>query len=141
MHARRHAVVDTELGALTLVAAASELVGVYFQGHWTMPARSAFGAEVDERDEVVAEAAGQLREYLSGDRTRFERATSTSGGAFDERLWSLLRLIPFGETVTYAELAEKLGDGAIARRVGQAVGRNPLSIVVPCHRVVGKGGE
>src|SRR5262249_7039821 len=99
------------------------------------------GAEVQERsDPILAEAAHQLRDYLAGDRTCFELRTTTSGNAFDERVWALLRAVPFGETVTYGELAAGLGGGGMARRVGQAVGRNPLSIVIPCHRVVGKDG-
>ena len=71
----------------------------------------------------------------------FDLPTATHGSAFEERVWALLRELPFGETTTYGDLAESLGDRNLARRVGQAVGRNPLSIVVGCHRVVGKGGE
>jgi len=138
----RHAVVETELGELTLVATGRALAGVYFPGHWTLPARPAFGTEVDgSADGVIAESARQLREYLAGERTSFDLATTTSGGPLEERVWRLLREIPFGHTVTYGELAGELGGATIARRVGQAVGRNPLSIVIPCHRVVGKNGE
>ena len=91
---------------------------------------------------MLAEASRQLHEYLAGERTSFDLRTATRGGAFEERVWSLLREIPFGETTTYGELAERLGgERTLARRVGQAVGSNPLSIVVPCHRVVGKNGE
>ena len=138
----RHAVVTTrELGDLTLVAADNALVGIYFERHWTMPDPAAFGAEVDgAADRVLAEAAAQLRQYLGGERTTFELATSAQGGAFEERVWALLAAIPFGETTTYGELAERLGGRTLARRVGQAVGRNPLSIVVGCHRVVGSDG-
>ena len=142
MEVTRHAVVETELGELTLVATGPALAGVYFPGHWTMPDRAGFGLEVAETaDAVTAEAARQLREYLDGARTVFELVTATSGGVFDERVWRLLREIPFGETVTYGELADELGGATIARRVGQAVGRNPLSLVIPCHRVVGKDRE
>ena len=138
----RHAAVHTEeLGELTLVAVGPALAGVYFEGHWTNPDRSEFGEEVGESDPVIAEAARQLREYLRGERTSFELATTARGSAFEERVWPLLEAIPFGETVTYGELAERLGDRGLARGVGQAVGRNPLSIVVPCHRVVGKEGR
>jgi methylated-DNA-[protein]-cysteine S-methyltransferase len=138
----RHGVVATvELGELTVVAADDTLAGVYFPGHWTMPDRTAFGEVAEVDDPVIAEAARQLRAYLRGERTRFELETSTRGGAFEERVWMLLREIPFGETVTYGDLAAELGDRSAARRVGQAVGRNPLSVVVPCHRVVGANGE
>jgi methylated-DNA-[protein]-cysteine S-methyltransferase len=130
-----------ELGELTLVAAGPALAGVYFPGHWTNPDRTAFGERVDESDPLIAAAAGQLREYLKGERTCFELATTARGSAFEARVWPLLEAIPFGQTVTYGELAEVLGDRTLARGVGQAVGRNPLSIVVPCHRVVGKNGR
>lgn len=141
MHTR-HAVVTTKrLGELTLVASDSALVGVYFPGHWTSPDRTSFGPEVESAgDPVLSEAARQLQEYLSGGRTAFDLETTMHGSAFEERTWALLREIPFGETTTYGELAQALGDRTLARRVGQAVGRNPLSIIVGCHRVVGQGG-
>jgi methylated-DNA-[protein]-cysteine S-methyltransferase len=139
----RHAVIETpELGALTIVASGASLVGVYFPGHWTRPDRAGFGCDVDcATDPVLREAEAQLREFLSGTRTSFALSTAADGSPFEERVWALVKEIPFGETATYGELAERLGDKALARRVGQAVGRNPLSIVVACHRVVGKGGE
>ena len=138
----RHAVVRTPtLGALTLVAAGSSLGGVYFPGHWTKPDWAAFGPKVHAgSDPVLSEASSQLQEYLAGERTVFDLITAAEGGAFEARVSALLREIPFGETTTYGELAESLGGRALARRVGQAVGRNPLSIVVACHRVVGKDG-
>ena len=138
----RHATVSTsELGELTLVASGPKLVGIYFPGHWTLPDPASFGEPVDAAaDPVLAEAAAQLRQYLGGERTAFELDTATDGSAFEEQVWSLLRELPFGETTTYGELAERLGDRTLARRVGQAVGRNPLSIVVGCHRVLGKDG-
>jgi methylated-DNA-[protein]-cysteine S-methyltransferase len=140
----RHALVDTrELGDLTLVVTGDALVGVYFPGHWTNPDRAAWGNPVEERtDPVIAEAASQLRAYLCGDSTGFDLQVATNGAVFEEQVWELLRAIPFGETVTYGELATALGERtSAARGVGQAVAHNPLSIVVPCHRVVGKNGE
>jgi methylated-DNA-[protein]-cysteine S-methyltransferase len=139
----RHAVVHThELGELTLVAAGDALAGIYFLGHWTLPDPASFGPRVPvESDAVLAEAALQLHQYLSGERTAFELATAVNGNAFEERVWALLRALPFGATTTYGDLAAELGDRTLARKVGQAVGRNPLSIVVGCHRVVGKDGS
>jgi len=139
----RHAVVETQLGELTLVASGGGLIGIYFPGHWTNPDRTTFGDEAEESaDPLLAEAARQLRAYLGGDRVDFDLPTATRGGAFEEQVWSLLRAIPFGETVTYGELAVALGERtSVARGVGRAVAHNPLSIVVPCHRVVGKNGE
>ena len=139
---KRHATVETELGPLTVVAAGGNIVGIYFPGHWTMPPRDTLGVRVDARDDVLIEAAWtQLREYLGGERTEFELPTALSGDGFDQRVWAMLKEIPCGETTTYGELAERLGDRALARTVGRAVGRNPLSIIVGCHRVVGSDGK
>ena len=139
----RHAILETpELGELTLVAADSALVGVYFPGHWYLPDPAKLGERVDlATDRVLFEAAVELGQFLQGERMTFDLPTAMHGSAFEERVWALLRELPFGETTTYGDLAESLGDRNLARKVGQAVGRNPLSIVVGCHRVVGKGGE
>lgn len=138
----RHTIVTTSLGAITLVATSHALTGVYFPGHWYKPNAQAFGQRVAASgDAVLSGAARQLQEYLAGERVAFELPTATHGDAFQERVWAALREIPYGETVTYGEMAKTLGHGALAHDVGQAVGRNPLSIVVPCHRVVGKDGK
>jgi methylated-DNA-[protein]-cysteine S-methyltransferase len=137
----RHATADTQIGELTLVAADAALIGIYYPQHWVKPERATLGEAVDlGHDPLLAEAARQLREYLAGQRTTFDLPTAAHGDAFQERVWALLRQIPFGETTTYGQLAEKLGDKSLARMVGRAVGHNPLSIIVPCHRVVGKDG-
>jgi methylated-DNA-[protein]-cysteine S-methyltransferase len=138
----RHAVVATKIGDLTLVAADAALIGIYFPQHWVKPERATLGDEVAlESDPLLSEAARQLNEYLAGERTVFEIPTAAHGDAFQERVWALLNQIPFGETTTYGELAETLGDKSLARMVGRAVGHNPLSIIVPCHRVVGKNSK
>ena len=138
----RHTVVPTSIGALTLVAYAGALTGVYFPGHWTRPNVRTFGARVDlSSDPVLATTAQQLQEYLAGERFTFDLETLTRGDAFQERVWAALREIPYGETITYGGLAMTIGGGALPHEVGQVVGRNPLSIIVPCHRVVGKGGK
>ncbi len=138
----RHAIVETELGKLTVVAGDAAIVGVYFPGHWTMPPAEALGERVDAGEDALIGAAGsQLNEFLAGERTEFELPTATEGDPFQERVWAILGEIPFGETTTYGEIAERLGDRTQARAVGRAVGRNPLSIVVGCHRVVGSDGK
>ena len=138
----RHTILPTSIGALTLVASADALTGVYFPGHWYKPNVQSFGSRIAaSADPMLAVAADQIQEYLAGERVAFDVRTATQGDAFQERVWSALREIPYGETMTYGELAKTLGGGALAHEVGQAVGRNPLSIVVPCHRVVGKGGK
>jgi methylated-DNA-[protein]-cysteine S-methyltransferase len=81
-----------------------------------------------------------MAEYLTGQRREFELPVSLSGTAFQEAIWSALQLIPFGVSVTYAELGEAAGVGKAPRAVGGAVGRNPIPIIVPCHRILGASG-
>lgn len=138
---RRHAIVDTPVGELTVVAVADAVVGVYFPHHWYLPDEG-FGAKTDIAGDPVMEAVrDQLGEYFDGTRTEFDLPTATDGDQFQERVWGMLREIPFGETTTYGEIAERLGNKSLAQAVGQAVGHNPLSIVVACHRVVGRDGR
>jgi methylated-DNA-[protein]-cysteine S-methyltransferase len=138
----RHAVIDSPLGELTLVADGAELIGLYFRHHWYRPAADTFGPRVDaESDALLAGARDELSDYLTGARTEFDVPTGLRGGELQRRVWDRLTTIPYGETITYGELAAELNDGSTAQEVGAAVGRNPLSIVVPCHRVVGKNGK
>jgi methylated-DNA-[protein]-cysteine S-methyltransferase len=139
----RHAAFSTaELGTLTIVASDAAVVGIYFPDHWTKPDQTAFGDAVElTSDRVLSEAARQLQQYLRGERTTFDFPTAAQGSPFGKRVWALLNAIPFGETTTYGELADQVGGRSLARRVGWAVGHNPLSIVVGCHRVVGKDGK
>jgi methylated-DNA-[protein]-cysteine S-methyltransferase len=138
----RHTVIDSSLGELTLVADGDALTGVYFRHHWHPPTADAVGQYVEPAaDELFRRAADQLREYLAGERTRFDLPTALVGDPRQVRVWDLLADIGYGQTKTYGELAAELADGTTAYEVGQAVGRNPLSIVVPCHRVVGKDGS
>jgi len=138
----RHAVVTTPIGDITLVASGDALIGVYFPKHWTKPDGRAFGPKVEvSSDSLLAEAERQLVAYVQGERTAFDLPTETRGDAFQEQIWSLIREIPYGETATYGELALKYGDRTLARDVGKAVGSNPLAVIVPCHRVVGKDGK
>ena len=138
----RHAVIDIPLGELTLVADADALVGLYFRHHWYRPSADAFGPRVDAAsDSLLAEAKAQLRDYLAGARSDSDLPTALGGDDLQRRVWDRLTTIPFGETITYGEIAAELADGSTAQDVGAAVGRNPLSIVVPCHRVVGKDGK
>ncbi len=138
----RHTIVPTSLGAITLVASGHALTGVYFPGHWYKPNVQAFGPRMAaSNDAVLAVAERELREYLAGERVTFDLPAATQGDAFQEQVWAALREIPYGETITYGDLAKTLGGGALAHEVGQAVGRNPVSIIIPCHRVVGKNGK
>jgi methylated-DNA-[protein]-cysteine S-methyltransferase len=138
----RHSVIDSPLGELTVVADGDALVGVYFPHHWHPPTADGLGQRVEPTaDELMGRAADQLHDYLTGGRTRFDLPVTLVGDPRYKRVWDLLPDIGYGETKTYGELAAELADGTTAYEVGQAVGRNPLSIVVPCHRVVGKDGS
>ena len=138
----RHAVIDSPLGELTLVADGDALTGLYFRHHWYRPPGEAFGPKVDaESDAPLAEAQAQLDDFLAGGRTAFDLPTALRGDDLQRRVWDRLTAIPYGETVTYGKLAGELADGSTAQEVGAAVGRNPLSIIVPCHRVLGKNGR
>ncbi|TCC45476.1 methylated-DNA--[protein]-cysteine S-methyltransferase [Kribbella pittospori] len=136
----RHAIVSTRIGDLTLVASDNALAGVYFPHHWVKPTPETLGEQVEATDPLLSEAARQLDEYLTGERTSFDVPTVLRGDEFQRRVWSILEEIPYGATSSYGEIAERLGDRTLAQQVGKAVGQNPLSIVVPCHRVVGKNG-
>jgi methylated-DNA-[protein]-cysteine S-methyltransferase len=133
-----HTTIESPLGKLTLVAADGVLSGIYFPGHWYPPGRDVLGARSESGFE---QAEAQLAEYFAGERTGFELQTRLAADEFQRRVWELIDRIPYGETTTYGAMAAELGDPTLARRVGGAVGRNPLSIVVPCHRVVGKDGK
>jgi methylated-DNA-[protein]-cysteine S-methyltransferase len=89
---------------------------------------------------VLAAARAQLDAYFAGDRTEFELPLAPRGGAFDRRVWAAVAAIPHGATATYGELAAGLGVPGAARAIGAANGRNPIAVVIPCHRVVGAGG-
>jgi methylated-DNA-[protein]-cysteine S-methyltransferase len=91
-------------------------------------------------DARFTEAARQLGEYFAGERAAFDLPLHATGTAFEQGVWDELRRIPYGETTSYGELARRLGHPRAARAVGRANGRNPLAIVVPCHRVIGASG-
>jgi methylated-DNA-[protein]-cysteine S-methyltransferase len=133
-----HTTLASPLGPLTLVAHDGTLSGVYFPGHWTRPDRAAFG---ERSDDGFDEARRQLAEYFAGERAGFDLDTVSAGDDFERRVWALIERIPYGETATYGDLARELGDASRAREVGAAVGRNPLSVIRPCHRVVGHDGR
>ncbi|WP_445996976.1 methylated-DNA--[protein]-cysteine S-methyltransferase [Okibacterium fritillariae] len=138
----RHTVIDTRIGALTLVADDASLTGIYFPGHWTKPDDTAWGDRVGVADDPVFERTqAQLEEYFDGERTTFDLPLAPVGSEFQQRVWAVLERIPFGQTVTYGQIAAEIGGRTVAQMVGQAVGRNPVSIAIPCHRVVGADGS
>jgi methylated-DNA-[protein]-cysteine S-methyltransferase len=133
-----HATIASKLGDLTVVAHGRTVVGLYFPGHWHRPDSSTFGSGRPVGFQAVREQIGQ---YLAGDRREFEVPVATRGDEYQERVWSLVRQIPYGETVTYGDLARQMGGATTPQDVGTAVGRNPVGLIVPCHRVVGAGGK
>jgi methylated-DNA-[protein]-cysteine S-methyltransferase len=133
-----HTVVSSPLGDLTLVATDGRLTGVYFPHHWYRPDPATFGTRDDTG---FGDVTRQLGEYFAGGRTDFDLPLDPRGDGFQQLVWSLISRIPYGQTTSYGALASQLGDGVLAKDVGQAVGRNPLSVIVPCHRVVGKDGQ
>ena len=138
----RHTTIESPLGELVLAAAGETLTGVYFPQHWHAPGAGTLGDYVDcAADNLFSEAADQLGQYLAGQREHFDLPVALNGQTRQRRIWELLSHIAYGQTKTYGELAVELADGTTAYEVGQAVGRNPLSIVVPCHRVVARNGS
>lgn len=139
---RRFGIISSPVGELQVVADGDALCGLYFTPHQYPPSLESIGPQVHvAEDTVLAAAAEELGEYFAGQRTHFSIPLTTDGDAFSESVWKLLREIPFGDTCTYADLAVRLGNKHLAQRVGQAVGHNPISIIVPCHRVIGADGS
>lgn len=126
-------VVDSPIGPLTLTAQGGALTAIDFGA----PAGLDSGGPIDP---VLAEAARQLAGYFAGELREFDMRVCPSGTPFQLTVWEALRRIPYGETVTYGELARRIGRPTAARAVGRANGQNPLPIVVPCHRVIGADG-
>jgi methylated-DNA-[protein]-cysteine S-methyltransferase len=131
--------IDTPLGPLTLAATARGLALAWFdaQAHRT----DEVDAPVDPGHGHLATAAREFDEYFAGTRRRFTVALDPQGTPFQQRVWLALLGIPMGVLSTYGEIAWQLGRPEAARAVGAAVGRNPVSIIVPCHRVVGRDGS
>lgn len=132
-----YTIIDSPIGPLTLVRDQDGLTGVFMPEHQPAPNPATFGARDDD---AFADAVEQLGEYWAGERSAFDLALAPVGTEFQLRVWQALRTIPYGETRTYGWIAEQLGQPTAVRAVGLANGRNPLSIVVPCHRVVGSTG-
>lgn len=135
---RTHTRIDSPIGMLTLVNTDGVLRGVYMEEHSHLPDTGTFGARTCDGFE---KAAGQLREYFAGERRRFTLRLAPAGTVFQLRVWELLSAIPYGQTRSYGQLADGLGVRKAIRAVGAANGRNPISIIVPCHRVVGADGS
>ena len=130
----------TRLGAVYATFTPEAITGLYFDGGRHAPAISADWNE-DAAAPALAACARQLEEYFAGTRRAFDLPLAPQGTAFQMRVWREISHIPFGKTLTYAQLAARIGAPDAVRAVGAATGRNPLSILVPCHRVVGSDGS
>ncbi|MFI8435617.1 methylated-DNA--[protein]-cysteine S-methyltransferase [Streptomyces sp. NPDC079020] len=133
-----HTVTDSPYGPLTLVATDGVLSAVYMTEQRHRPPEETFGVS-DPRP--FPEAIRQLEAYFAGELTEFDLPLRLAGTPFQRRVWEELLKIPYGETRSYGELAEALGKPNASRAVGLANGKNPVSIVVPCHRVIGASGS
>lgn len=136
--ARTTTAIDSPVGTLTLVASDGVLCALYMHEQRHAPPPDSFGEPDPAAFGSVIE---QLTAYFAGDRTAFDVPLALAGTAFQLKVWAALQQIPYGETTSYGELAAAIGQPTAARAVGLANGRNPVGIIVPCHRVVGADGR
>ena len=128
------------LGPMIVAATGSGLAGVWFEGQRHLPDHS--GWPHAPGHPVLATAVQQLSDYFAGRRTRFDLPLDLQGGtAFQQSVWQALLAIPSGTTTSYGDLSQRVGRPTAVRAVAAAIGRNPVSIVVPCHRVLGRDGS
>ena len=140
---RTHTVIDSVVGTLTLVAEEGAIVGLYMDLQRHRPDDDELGEPNPRGREVepFKAAADQLDAYFAGELTRFDLPLAPHGSEFQRRVWAALQEIPYGRTESYDELAGRIGSPGGARAVGLANGKNPIGIIIPCHRVVGADGS
>lgn len=126
--------IDSPIGRLLLTGEDGALTGLYMEPHPRLPASAVHDPG------AFADAAAQLAAYFAGSLTSFDLPLAPSGTPFQLRVWEALRAIPYGETATYGEIAAGIGKPWASRAVGAANGQNPISVIVPCHRVIGADG-
>ncbi len=132
--------VSSPVGNITLVADKEHLCAIYFSNQ--RPDKKQFPLlERKDNSRVLKSAVKQLGAYFSGTAQTFDISLRPVGTDFQERVWKALRSIKYGKTVSYGDIAKKIGNPKALRAVGSAIGRNPLSIIVPCHRVIGSNGK
>jgi methylated-DNA-[protein]-cysteine S-methyltransferase len=131
---------DSPLGQMLLVASDTALTGLHFVDEKYYPSVAAEWRRAP-RAKLIVQARKQLEEYFASTRTEFELPVEPDGTAFQRVVWRALREIPYGTTINYGTLARRIGNGNASRAVGAANGRNPISIVIPCHRVIGANGD
>ena len=126
-------------GTMLITATPKGLAGVYFKGQKHFPKRREW--QRDARHPVLRRAKRELAEYFAGRRTRFSVALDPQGTDFQRSVWKQIAKVGFGKTLTYGELARRAGHPGSARAAGAATGRNPLGVIVPCHRIMGANGS
>jgi len=136
----RFARLATPLGPMLAVAQDAVLVALDFEDAKYAPAVDPAWLE-DDAWPLLRDCAAQVAEYFAGERGRFDLPLAPPGTAWQLRVWKEIANVPYGETISYAELARRAGSAGSARAAGAATGRNPLAIVVPCHRIVATGGS
>jgi methylated-DNA-[protein]-cysteine S-methyltransferase len=134
----RYTTLDSPIGELLLLGDDHALRGLYMQ-HGRKPIDVAPTWERD--DAPFGDVIAQLEEYFAGERTEFDVALEMEGTDFQSRVWNALRAIPYGQTISYGELARRIDQPTAARGVGMANGSNPIAVIVPCHRVIGADGS
>lgn len=132
--------ITSPVGLLTLVASPDALRAILWENDTPDRVPLDWGAEQADHP-VLKAAAVQLNDYFKGELTQFDLPLDPIGTAFQVQVWQTLATIPYGQTLSYAELAQRVGRPKAARAVGAANGKNPLSIVLPCHRVIGANGQ
>lgn len=133
-----YATMESPLDELTLVGDGQSLRGIFFKKHKGDPLNT---SDWEYKPQVFQRAIQQLNEYFQGQRTEFDLELAPQGTEFQKKVWHELGRIPYGKTISYGELARRIDNPKAVRAVGLANGRNPLSIVVPCHRVIGADGK
>jgi methylated-DNA-[protein]-cysteine S-methyltransferase len=131
--------VESPLGRLLLTSDGASLTGLYLQGQKSLPQQPS-GWQETPRLDLLVQTQIQLEEYFTHQRQQFDLPLASNGTPFQQQVWLQLRQIPFGETISYGTLAARLGKPTASRAVGAANGQNPISIVVPCHRVIAANG-
>lgn len=137
---KRYDYYDSPCGRMLLVAEGDALCGAYFMGQKHMHQLEADWLR-DPRSEVIVRTKRQLDEYFRGKRRVFDLPLAASGTPFQRAVWQAIAGVGFGETISYAELARRAGRPGSARAAGAATGRNPIGVIVPCHRIVGADGS
>ncbi len=133
-----YTIIDSPIGELLLAGDGHTLRYLHMlDGHKRMP----IPPEWERRDQAFAEVRKQLMEYFGGERTEFELELDPAGTPFQLRVWGALTAIPYGTTISYGELAARIGEPGMARAVGAANGSNRIAVIVPCHRVIGADGS